>query len=384
MTAPDAPTPAFVRLGHILDKGLFAETPPAGFAELLPQTDDDWMALFASAQQNRALAPLSNIFAAKPAFASLLEQDELQALREWHQALRFRSEEIRSQVREIDRELHGDGHRFLLLKGSTRLFDDLYPDISCRYSVDLDLMVQNPDSFYTLMKNDRTILGGEAYNQKAILAGDLSSALGPAFHHLPPLYRLNDQASIELHTRPFETKFSHLANFDLWADAQPVDGLQAGLVPSVPHQIIIAVVHTMLQSLAKQSFTINIRDLFEGHRLWLLASPDDRKTVEEHFKACGHGRDVAMWHFLRHRVFGTAKCDAPHERRFDRFFDRLIQTQTDPDAWFKYRRAASIRNLLFVELWDRQRLIGRLRHFASNSFWDRYRRAKDHGKSRRD
>jgi hypothetical protein len=69
-------------------------------------------------------------------------------MQDWHAALAFRSAEIRKQIVELADLFSQHNQRFMLLKGAARLFDDLYPDISCRYSVDIDPLIENPSIFY--------------------------------------------------------------------------------------------------------------------------------------------------------------------------------------------------------------------------------------------
>jgi len=89
---PDVP--AFVRLARLLDAGLFADEPTDSFKALVPNSDATWEDLFTVAQNNRALAPLSFIFAAKPAFGALVGEAERSAMQDWHVAFALRSGEI--------------------------------------------------------------------------------------------------------------------------------------------------------------------------------------------------------------------------------------------------------------------------------------------------
>ena len=363
--------PAFLRLARLLDLGLFADTPSGEFKALVPRSDQLWKELFVSAQDNRALAPLCYIFAAKPAFGALAGDDEISAMQEWHEALSFRSSEIRKQIVELAGLFKQHDQRFMLLKGSSHLFDDLYPDISCRYSVDIDALIEDPAIFYDVFSLGHDTLEDDAFDMKAIRDGDISAATGPGFHHLPPLYRHGDQASIELHTKPFTRKYDNLAITDLWSQAQTVEGRPGIYVPSLPHQIIINVIHTLFHGLAKEQFSLSVRDLFEGHLLYIQADDRQRAQVKAHFIERGYGKDFDLWRSVCFRVFENPVYQVPERSFHSRFFERLVKTQADPQAKFRLRFFSKLKEFLFLEIWNWPRLQIRLRHLLSAAFWRR-------------
>lgn len=363
--------PPFLRLARLLDLGLFSDAPTDAFKALVPRTDKEWEDLFISARNNRALAPLCYIFSERPAFGALAGEEELFAMQEWHGALSFRSGEIRKQIVELADLFARNDRRLILLKGAARLFDDLYPDISCRFSVDIDLLIDEPEIFYKTYELGYSPLDDASYDMKAIRAGDISAATGPTFHHLPPLYREGDQVTVELHTRPFSPKFDHLGIPALWQDARAIEGSPAILVPSVPHQIIINIIHTLLHGLAKEQFSLSVRDLFEGHVLYAKAGAKERERVRAHFSDAGYGKDFDLWRSVCFRVFENPIYQGPVVRFHQRFFDRLVTTQSDPKAKFRLRLVSKIKEFLFLELWNLPRLKMRLRHLMSAAFWQR-------------
>lgn len=363
--------PAFLRLARLLDSGLFAEEPSDSFRALVPQTGAAWEDLFVSAQNNRALAPLCYIFATRPAFGAIAGQEELSAMQEWHEALAFRSGEIREQIVELARLFVENDQRFILLKGCAHLFGNLYPDISCRYSIDIDALVTDPAIFYKTFKLGYLVFDDEAFDMKSIRNGDISVATGPGFHHLPPLYRQGDQASVELHTRPFARKYDNLGIPDLWGHAQAVDRTPGILIPSLPHQIVINIIHTLFHGLAKQQFNLSVRDLFEGHLLYTRADEQQREQVREHFAEKGYGKDFDLWRSVCFRVFENPVYQVPETPFHNRFFERLVKTQADPKAKFRFRFFSKLKELLFLEIWNWPRLQIRLRHLASAAFWRR-------------
>jgi hypothetical protein len=363
--------PAFLRLARLLDSGLFTGEPSDGFRALVPQTEAVWENLFVSARNNRALAPLCYIFATRPAFGALAGEEELSAMQDWHAALAFRSAEIRKQIVELAGLFSQHNQRFMLLKGAARLFDDLYPDISCRYSVDIDPLIEDPSIFYDTFSLGYRAFDDEAFDMKSIRSGDISVATGPGFHHLPPLYRQGDQASVELHTMPFTRKYDNLAIPDLWSQARTVDGRTGILIPSLPHQIIINVIHTLLHGLAKEQFSLSVRDLFEGHLLYTEANERQRAQVIGHFAERGYSKDFDLWKSVCFRVFQNPVYQVPETSFHGRFFERLVKTQADPKAQFRYRFFSKLKELFFLEIWNWPRLQIRLRHLASAAFWRR-------------
>lgn len=361
----------FLRLARLLDRGLFADRPSDAFQALVPRTDNDWEDLFVSARNNQALAPLCYIFAAKPAFGALAGEEELLAMREWHDALAFRSGEIRTQITELADLFAQNDKRIILLKGAARLFDDLYPDISCRFSVDIDPLIDDPAMFYRTFALGYSPLDDASYDMKAIRNGDISAATGPTFHHLPPLYREGDQVTVELHIRPFAPKFDHLGIPGLWQDASAIAGRPALLVPSVPHQIIINIIHTLLHGLAKEQFSLSVRDLFEGHALYMKANEDQREQVRAHFSEAGYSKDFELWRSVCFQVFENPLYQGREVGFHKRFFARLVTTQLDPKARFRLRLISKVKEFLFLEIWNWPRLKMRLRHFMSAAFWQR-------------
>ncbi len=363
--------PPFLRLSRLLNLGLYADVPSPEFKALLPETDADWIDLFEVARNNRAIAPLSYIFSHKSEFGAMVGEEERAAMRVWHEALAFRALEVRKQITELAELTDKTGDRMVLLKGAARLFDNLYPDISCRYSIDVDPLIKNPALFYQFQEIGYEPYDDSSFNMAPIKAGDISSALTAAYHHLPPLYRNGYQASVELHTRAFSNSHSNLAIPDIWAQAIPVDGLPSLLLPSTVHQIIVNVVHTLLHSLAKQRFSLSVRDLFEGHRLYSTASDAEKKLVRMHFSDRGYERDFDLWSYICHRIFENAIYEVPETRFYRDFFERLTKTQSNPEAAFKYHLWAKIKAMIFFELTNWGRLKIRIRHLRSAAFWKR-------------
>lgn len=363
--------PPFLRLARLLDAGLFADEPSETFKALIPRTDAEWEDLFTVARNNRALAPLCYIFATKSAFGALAGEEELSAMEQWHAALDYRAREIRKQIVQLAGLFTEHGQRMLLLKGGTRLFDDLYPDISCRYSVDIDPLIEDVSIFYETFALGYSAFDNAAFDMKAIHAGDISVATGPGFHHLPPLYRDGDQASVELHTHPFARKYDNLRIPGLWAQARAAEGAPGIVMPSLPHQIIINIIHTLLHGLAKQQFNLSVRDLFEGHLLYTRADEQQREQVREHFATRGYGKDFDLWRSVCFRVFENPVYQVPETSFHIRFFERLVRTQADPKAKFRLRFFSKLKEFLFLEIWNWPRLQIRLRHLSSAAFWRR-------------
>lgn len=363
--------PPFIRLARLLDLGLFPDAPSDSFKALVPATDKEWEELFLSARNNRALAPLSYIFAAKPAFGALAGEEELSAMQEWHQAFAFRSHEIRKQIIELAELFAQHDQRLILLKGASRLFDGLYPDISCRYSIDIDPLIENPSMLYETYALGYQLFDDPSHDMKAIREGDISSLTGTLHHHLPPLYRDGEQASVELHTHPFSPKFNRLSIPDLWNDAGVVGDMPNILVPSLPDQIIINVIHTLLHGLAKKGFRISIRDLVEGHILYSKVNERQKTAVRKHFADAGYSKDFDLWLSVCFRVFGNPDYEVQETRSHRRFFQLLEKTQADQKTMVRYHYYSKLREMLFVEIWNPDRLRIRFRHLGTAAFWKR-------------
>jgi hypothetical protein len=199
----------------------------------------------------------------------------------------------------------------------------------------------------------------------------MTSATGPTLHHLPPLYRTGDQVTIELHLHPFARNYDHLGLNDIWQNSQPLGGVDGLRSPSIADQIIINVIHTLLHGLAKERFTLSLRDLFEGRLLFKRATDADRDRVRTHFQDRGYAKDFELWLYLCKKIFDVPDIGVVETRFHKDFFDQLIEGQSDPSVRFKNKLKAKIRNFIFLELTNPRRLRNRVRHFMSAAFWRR-------------
>lgn len=329
--------PLYKQVARVLQHGL-SDAPADTIAAVLPENDENWMRLFAMASVHKVLSGLSYAAVACPNFTAALADEEYSALASWHQGFAERTKLIKAQMSELEQACTANGTPVMLIKGSARFYDDLYPDISVRHMADLDLLVQDHKPFHDMVEagydihNHNPLFGLDGSDER--LAKVLSDK---TMHHLPPISRLGDQVTIEFHVSPFDKRLSKLSIPSLWPDAAPVFEGSFFYMPSHAHQLIICIIHALYHGKGKNDLTIKIRDLYEGRNMFLRLSSEEVALVEDHFKACGYGRDYALWKFLCFDLFEDPELAIKPTRGQSRYVRKLYDYAVDP-KWRRLRK----------------------------------------------
>ncbi len=246
-------TSSFRYLCTVLDAALAGDTmPPSGVDPGLP----DWPALIR----------LSGTHLVTPAFGLALGQlgllpDLDPELRTYFDAMgeaaRARELRLRRDLGEIVRTLGSADVPVLLLKGSIRLLDGLYPAAGWRFMHDLDLLVPE----------ERIVAAQQALERDGWRA--IATDHGPSATHLPRMKHPEGEAVLELHHRVAPPRFaSLLETSSLFArslrgtcDGRPVR------LPTPEDQLIHLVLHGQEMHGHLYTGRLLLRDMMELARL---------------------------------------------------------------------------------------------------------------------
>ena len=165
-----------------------------------------------------------------------------------------RNAAILEQINEINKTLEQKNILPVYLKGCAHLLDDLYSDIGERMIGDIDLLVKEEDY---------------------IEAGQLLMELGykkkfdkhwTEHFHLPPLYRDDYPAAVEIHRLPVGAKYAKLFSPDYGFDQiKMISSKENCFVQSDEHQFIQNVIHSQ-RSHSGYLFKKNyLRDMYDLH-----------------------------------------------------------------------------------------------------------------------
>lgn len=168
---------------------------------------------------------------------------------------RKRNDHLRRQIIEGSWALNKVGIEPLLLKGSAFLLLDLFGDAGARILTDIDLLVPTEDldvAWQTLL----TI--GYADNPE-------ETEEFTNHHHLPPLYRDGDHASLEIHRRPLHDRGdAFLGAKELWRNSVPLEISGARLrVPDPTSLVLHNILHAQLVNQFQQKGVICLRHLHD-------------------------------------------------------------------------------------------------------------------------
>jgi hypothetical protein len=193
-----------------------------------------------------------------------LPTDVGEYLSELHRLNSTRNEGLRSQVIEAGRALNAIGVVPLLLKGAATLLSNIQDDPGYRVMRDLDLLV--PESQAKVCWHALRSLG---YQPTSVHNGlKIAQAVPRDFerhHHLHPLHRPGDYATVEIHKASLPQPHGQLLpNEPLLGNATCIeaDGI-ALLVPAPSDSVLHALVHALLVDRAHARGLIPIRVLHD-------------------------------------------------------------------------------------------------------------------------
>jgi hypothetical protein len=200
--------------------------------------------------------------------------------------------------------LNSVGCEPLLLKGGAAILEDgLYPDLSVRYLVDLDILVPEPrlsDASVALSKIDFHVMPEEDRRWVRV------NVKHP--HHLPALVHRSTGVLIELHRTVSLAKFEPILPTVTALQRRVERNLRDldffVLCPS--DRIIHNIVHSQLFHRHYEQGSVELRQLFELALLTIKFGDEiDWKEVENRFRMTGHLEILQSHSALLHAVFSV-------------------------------------------------------------------------------
>jgi hypothetical protein len=279
--------------------------------------------LVANFEHQRAIIALADRHRVLGAFAAAVDQFDLDAEMspEFAELLvaarvlyRDRNVAMTMQLESVCTTLGLVGIVPMLLKGSNRLVDGLYPDLSWRQMIDLDIYVE-------------PVRADEAYAALAGTGYEPVHAMTRSFgqHHLPSLAKNGQPAVVEIH--------DHFIDFGVARALQPhhvaaetkVFGGLTVQAPDRGSQLHIAIAHGQLASYAFHTGNALLRDLLETRVLLQRCNDAETRNVVDSLAAAGYGTAARAWLGLVSSLFdGTdpGRSAHPPNRRFQNRFVR--------------------------------------------------------------
>jgi hypothetical protein len=161
-----------------------------------------------------------------------------------------RNSAIRTQLTEILAAMAAEGLTAVPIKGSALLQSGIYEDPGARVMVDLDLLVREDQ----LQQTARVL-----YDLGYIDVPESRDA-PHKHHHLDPVYRPGDVASVEVHSEPLNRQARPLLSAaELWREVRKVSvDAQELYVPSATHCALLAIGHSEVadRNLGKLIFSL--------------------------------------------------------------------------------------------------------------------------------
>ncbi len=273
---------------------------------------------------------------------------------ELHHLNTTRNARLRAQAMEIVRRLNAIGIEPLLLKGAAGLFVETFGDPGSRVMADLDLLVPR-----SVAQDCWDTLHAAGYGPIRDSRDRLDAGLHPIdydhHHHLRPLHRPGDYATVEIHRAALlKAHIRLLPDAMLWNNAEPVREADIAMsVPAPTHRVLHSLVHCAFADRYYAHGKIPLRAFHELARMQLRYQ--DRiewKVIRQQFDAAGQLRALTSMIYLAHKFFAN-----PLPEGID----------PTPTSKLHYARARLQTRWQWTE-----RLVERMLWFSAEDICDRY------------
>lgn len=230
---------------------------------------------------------------------SMLGNDVQQYLYELHQLNRKRNEHLRNQALETIRTLNDIGVKPLILKGGGQLFRPIHLALGNRIIADLDILVPKGqvDSAFKILIN-------RGYREAKVSYGNHE------IHHMVPLVKPGEYASVELHRQALHARASGvLPTAAIWRSACPFEvGGARFYLPSFTHEVLISLLHSQIGDRHYVEPHFDLRGLYDLTALAdRFCAAIDWSEIAVCMNGHGLGKVLEAYFFAAHRLF----CLAP-------------------------------------------------------------------------
>jgi hypothetical protein len=329
-------------------------------AALLPK---DPATLVAMAKAHRVLPLLATALGQKAAQAAALPQLQTPL----HHTTR--NMRIKAQLLALDQALEGTGQTAILLKGAVGLFDPIYRDSGARYMADIDILVRD-GRFAEVLAGLGYVLKDPSYENRLDREGKPILHLGG--FHLSPVIRQGDLVTMEPHLLASSPKFAHLLPTDLASDVWEVPGCRNLLLPSRTNHLIVSLIHAIKHDRDTLDGSLLIRGLLECEMLFDRLTDAERRTVEQHFAACGGQSMFRAWRALADWLF---RNDDAAQRRSVAAFLLISEFRWRAKGYravFLISMGHRLIAPLSLRYWTNLIFVGQVRRLVQKDFWVRF------------
>lgn len=276
----------------------------------------------------------------------------------------LRHAKLRAQLQELDNALHQQNHKVVLIKGAIQLFRSTYPHAGMRDMADIDVLI-NDANVLKVFKH----LGYAPQDKSETMPTSLS--LPPGEHHLPPLWRDGDLATIEPHVLAVSPQFIHLLPDDIVKRSQPANGTKALLLPDPTDQLFLALIHTFLHDRASMHGGLFIRSIVECELLFEALSPEQQQQAKERFSSLGGNKLWDAWRGLADWCFHHTD-GAQRKNWRTRMLIKEFQLR-EKNNWTILALAITHLGIMFTQpaFWRTGKLQRFSRKLLTRGFWNR-------------
>jgi hypothetical protein len=284
-----------------------------------------------------------------------------------HSRNHHRNSAIRRQTEEIIGNLNLMGVEPLVLKGAALMLTGVYQDPAERIMVDIDIMVRHESA--TKTKEILSALGYRS-NEENVLAHERFA------HHLPPMVRETEPASVEIHTDLFHPLDDPpvLELEEIWEESERVslNGMEFRVL-SPTHFVVYNIVHSEVHHRGFALSRVPARDLLDFAFFLQRRSVDvDWYEIDPAMRRHGLRRIMGSYLFMGSRLFGVTipaiKAPAPVGRWLHYSYCIILACCPRIQAVDDWRTFLAWNAVRFYRLFSARRM--RLRFGCSDGWMD--------------
>ena len=206
---------------------------------------------------------------------------------------------LRAELQVLDVAMNDNDEKPLLLKGSARLFDDIYPLIGCRHMEDIDVCVTDN----ALLKAIAGLEEDQIDPAEMWFGPETGAVQLDGKHHWPPLTLGKHGTSIEPHFLPFDCVYQGILPEDFFTNVGNVEGLNYFAAPSMLNQTVVAIVHAIKHDRDSFPGSLFLKGLIETELLYQRLSDEEKSDLKAHFRNAGFSHVYDGWSELIQFVF---------------------------------------------------------------------------------
>ena len=269
---------------------------------LLEQLETNTSTIKSLAVENRVWTNIVATLSENPILSESLPSDLRRQIVIEYLTQRARAKKDLAQLDELETNPVLSKSKLILLKGSVRLFDDLYPTDAHRFMMDIDIYFENSDCLKAFAQLGY-IIRDESFDALEDLSPGFLAEHSKHDHHLPPITSKSHKKRIELHQsliQKFVTASMRKQSIDA---AIPIPNKNYLLQLRPLDQLIMLLIHCRIADRYADFSTSRLRNTLEGYLLYKRLDNSDRNLLDSHFSAIGYRDELEFWKYMCLQLF---------------------------------------------------------------------------------